>query len=479
MTRKKEKETNKTHGRIYTPAYVVDNILDFASYRGENVIKKHVIDNSCGDGAFLTRIITEYCESFLKLSNDKNELKHQLELYIHGIELDRIESELCKNNLRTAALRYGIKDYDPDVICGDTLTISKFDGMMDFVLGNPPYVRVHNLGDSYSKIKEFRFSDGGMTDLYIAFYEIGLRMLSQNGILSYIAPSSWFTSVAGAQMRKYFEENKSIKSLCDLKHFQPFNATTYTCILTLTKIENDSFAFFLYDDKNHRPVYLTELTYKDINIDGGFYFAKKNELSVLKKIMNCFYLRDDAEVKNGFATLCDSVYIAEKFPFHSKYIIPVYKASTAQWKQCIFPYEQSKVISLEKMEADRKLSDYLIQFREELENRSLDKKASWFSFGRTQGINDVNKEKIAINALLRDVNDIKVEIIKPGSGVYSGLYILSSFSLEKIIAYIKTEEFVSYISLLGKYKSGGYYTFSSKDMKRFLKYKISEERKNG
>ena len=114
-----------------------------------------------------------------------------------------------------------------------------------------------------------------------------------------------------------------------------------------------------------------------------------------------------------------------------------------------------------------------------MSKRSLDKGTLWFGFGRSQGINDVAKERIGINALLRDVSDIKTEIIKPGRGIYSGLYILTTIPSETIIRYIKSDEFVKYISLLGKYKSGGYYTFSSKDIKKFLVHKISEDGING
>ena len=56
--------------------------------------------------------------------------------------------------------------------------------------------------------------------------------------------------------------------------------------------------------------------------------------------------------------------------------------------------------------------------------------------------------------------------------VYSGLYIVSnSISTEQIQKVLVEDEFVRFVSLLGKYKSGGYYTFSSKDVKSFLDYK--------
>ena len=110
---------------------------------------------------------------------------------------------------------------------------------MDFVLGNPPYVRVHNLNDDFDSVKGFLFGNGGMTDLYIVFYEVGIKMLNETGILCYITPSSFFTSVAGTNMRNYLNERKWLESICDLKHFQPFNAITYTTIVCINKQKKD------------------------------------------------------------------------------------------------------------------------------------------------------------------------------------------------------------------------------------------------
>lgn len=475
----KEKGANKTHGRIYTPDYIVKNIFSLSGYEGSKILRKHVIDNSCGDGAFLTLIVQTYCEEFLKESNDLAKLKDELQTYIHGIELDKDESIKCINNMRSISGKYGITNYDPDVINASTLEVSRFNGKMDFVLGNPPYVRVHNLGESYDQIKTFKFAVGGMTDLYIAFYEIGINMLNENGVLSYIAPSSWFTSVAGGEMRKYLKENNSIKSICDLKHFQPFNATTYTCIVTLTKKKNKNISYFEYDGIKHEPTFLTELSFDQIDIDGNYYFASVDKLVVLRKIISSFYLGNEIEVKNGFATLADGIFISNKFDFSSSFIIPIYKASTGQWKECIFPYKNGKVVGEETLMKEERLYNFLVSKKEEMTARSLDKGTPWYGFGRSQGINDVAKIKIGINSLLKDVSDIKVQILEPGAGIYSGLYILTNLPPKKIIGYIKTDEFVNYISLLGKYKSGGYYTFSSKDIKKYLTFKLMEERNNG
>ena len=74
-TMSKSITTEKENGRVYTPTYMVDNILNLSGYYGEQILNKHAIDNSCGDGAFLCRIINRYCTEYLKTHNDKTLLK--------------------------------------------------------------------------------------------------------------------------------------------------------------------------------------------------------------------------------------------------------------------------------------------------------------------------------------------------------------------------------------------------------------------
>ena len=59
--------------------------------------------------------------------------------------------------------------------------MSSYDERMDYVVGNPPYVRVHNLTRHYEDVKRYSFAASGMTDMYLAFYELGLRMLNERG----------------------------------------------------------------------------------------------------------------------------------------------------------------------------------------------------------------------------------------------------------------------------------------------------------
>ena len=247
--------TEKLNGRFYTPEFIINNILDLSGYNGQTILKKHAIDNSCGDGAFLVVMVNRYCNEFLKINNDLHVLSEELSTYIHGIEIDENESKKCIENLNNTVIKHGLNIVNWDINCADTLTVDKYNGKMDFVLGNPPYVRVHNLGNSVDHIKKFSFAQNGMTDLYIVFYEIGLRMLNENGILGYISPSSFFNSIAGEHMRLHLVNNNLLDKIVDLKHFQAFTATTYTTITILkNNRQQKTTDYYQFEKKNNYPL---------------------------------------------------------------------------------------------------------------------------------------------------------------------------------------------------------------------------------
>ena len=474
---KKHFDDKKTKGRVYTPDYIVKNILDMAQYNGAYILKKHIIDNSCGDGAFLCEIVNRYCKNAIEQGVSTNELKTELETYVHGIEIEPIEHKKCLDNLNELAKKYNISaTINWDILCSDALLVDKYNGKMDFVLGNPPYVRVHNLDSAFDKVKTYSFAQDGMTDLYIVFYEIGLKMLNENGILGYITPSSFFNSLAGNYMRKYLVKENLIEKLVDLKHFQVFCTTTYTTIVILNKKHNShELEYYQFDNKNLIPYYVETLTPSDYYIANNFYFSTKRNLALLKKVF--FNLEHcNIKVKNGYATLCDDVFIGS-FEFISKFIIPVVKASRGERKQIIYPYDKNgKLVPEIEILSDKKLYDYLLNKKSLLLKRSFENKANlyWYAFGRSQALNDTYKDKIAINSLLRSAKDIKIISAPVGTGVYSGLYLIGdNKDLMKAKTLLKSDEFSTYISLLGKYKSGGYYTFSSKDIKAYLDYKLA------
>ena len=474
-----KRSAEKENGRVYTPDFIVNDILDLSGYSDKTVLKKHVIDNSCGDGAFLCEIIKRYCTAALNSNMSLNELSNDLETYIHGIEIDKAECEKCIINMEHTAQNFGINGIKWDILCANTLTVTKYNGKMDYVLGNPPYIRVHNLGSSFEDTKKFSFAKDGMTDLFIVFYEIGLNMLNSTGILGYITPSSFFSSIAGSYMRKVLTDDRLIEKVVDLRHYQPFSATSYTTIVILKKNNNSpNIKYYRFDELSKKSVYIDSLNINDFFIGGNFCFAEKEDLKLLHRI-NSNLGKCGIEVKNGYATLCDSVFIGS-FDFQSEYVIPIVKSSKGLMSKVFYPYRKNgALISEEELKKDKNLYDYLVSNKERLLKRTAEKDIYkyWYAFGRSQAINDTYKDKMTLNQLIRDEKDLKFVNAPSGVGVYGGLYITSdTIPLSEIRTALQSREFVKYVVLLGKYKSGGYYTFSSKDVKKYLDYKFAFER---
>lgn len=470
------KNAVKNVGRVYTPDFIVANILDLAGYAGKDILKKKVIDNSCGDGAFLTEVVKRYCHEALNNGLNTNTLKNDLEEYVFGIDLDAEQCKLCRQNLDNAVLPYGLSNISWNIDCANTLLTEKYNGKMDFVVGNPPYVRVHNLND-LKTVKQFQFSKQGMTDLYIAFFEVGLKMLKHTGILGYITPSSYFNSLAGKALRKHLVENNLLCKLMDLKHNMVFKAVTYNAVSILSKNnKKNEIEYYEYDLNKKNYIFIDNLAADCFYMNDNFYFATKEKLKRLKNILNTpVCSKCNIEVKNGFATLADKFFINVSPPF-DEYVIPIIKASTGQQKKCFYPYKNGKLIAIEELNKNINIKKYYDDNKDLLCKRKVEDVNKWWGFGRSQGINDVLKDKYALNTLVKDKKDVKLLLCPAGYGVYSGLYILTDIEFQNIKKAIISDEFIEYISILGKYKNGGYFTYSSKDIKKYLEYYFSAMR---
>lgn len=470
----------KHSGQVFTPDYLVNLILDEAGYYGSAILQKHCIDNSCGDGAFLCEIVSRYINEFLKVNNNLQELQTEIFTYIHGIELDPVAFNNCLDNLKATCLSLGVVCDKFDISNANTLSLNIFDGKMDFVIGNPPYVRVHNLDDSYNAVKSFSFANGGMTDLYLVFFEKGFRMLKEGGKLCYITPSSWLNSVAGGVMRDYIRRNHNLISLIDLEHYQAFKATTYTLISLFQKgVRRNTFTYNVFDPQILSKKFVENLSFDEIDINSYFYLSNHSTLESLKDILST-PLPKYVSVKNGFATLADKVFIADSFPFDD-FVIPVIKASTGKWYYAFFPYDANgKPYSRDKIFNIVELATYLNLHKSDLlKEASEEDNPYWYLFGRTQALKDVATDKLSINTTIKDVKSLKINLVPTGAGLYSGLYILSEFDFDIIENLLRSDKFINYIASLKKYKSGGYYTYNSKDLEAFLNHEIQKLIENG
>jgi len=107
----------------------------------------------------------------------------------------------------------------------------------DVVIGNPPYI-------SLSKIKEQTawFENAGyetftkVSDIYCIFYEKGVQLLANNGILTFITSNSWMRTQYGEALRKFFVKKTNPILLINIEDSQVFEeATVESNILIVQK----------------------------------------------------------------------------------------------------------------------------------------------------------------------------------------------------------------------------------------------------
>lgn len=106
----------------------------------------------------------------------------------------------------------------------------------DIVIGNPPYVQLQKdggkLAQLYQPIKYETFERTG--DIYSLFYEKGVQLLKDKGILCFITSNKWMRANYGASTRQFFVEKTHPLLLIDFGNVQVFEtATVDTNILFL------------------------------------------------------------------------------------------------------------------------------------------------------------------------------------------------------------------------------------------------------
>ena len=473
--------------QVFTPEHVVDTMFEELEYKGNNIRKKHIIDNSCGNGAILKKVVRTYINVCIMCGLPKEETIKELETYIHGIEIDAKLVRETINNLNKIAEEYSLGSVDWDIICDDAMFVSYFDNKMDYVIGNPPYCNIHDIPKVKRDIvKKYKFANGGMTDMYLVFFEIGINMLNENGKLAYITPNSWLTSTAGTNFRNYLKDSKTLLEIYQYGHYKVFDGiNTYTCITMLCKTPKTNNMFVCYRNTSDSDLKLiqTMVNLDECMINGKIYLTDRNTLKILSDVDKVDKNdKDRIRVKNGFATLNDKFFIIDDYDNkEDKNVLCVCKASNCEMHYFFYPYDENgKPMSL--LEMDNKLVEFM-------RNRAIEmdvdtENPAWYLYGRTQALNDVKYDKISVNNLIRNSNDIKLYFLinndKEQFGVYSGYYIpiynkSIAYKIMEVLRYDMSEDFIDYIKAVGKYKNGGYYTFSSKELETWFNYCVENK----
>jgi hypothetical protein len=107
---------------------------------------------------------------------------------------------------------------------GDFL-LARIDRVFDFVVGNPPYIRIEQIPAALQAEYRIRYrSIYDRADLYVAFIERGLSLLSPTGLLSFICADRWVSNKYGAPLRELISTRYRLRCYVDLHKASPFES---------------------------------------------------------------------------------------------------------------------------------------------------------------------------------------------------------------------------------------------------------------
>lgn len=501
------KTNQKQEGQWMTPKAIVDIVLDSVSYTGSSILEKTIMEPSFGSGAFLVKILERIVNEGTAAGKSKQEIADVIRNNVFGIEKDKSLCDRAISRLNNFLNSHELPAIEWDnLVNGDALKLYKgYQGRMDFVVGNPPFVTVHNLSTEYRELikNTLRFSSGTM-DLYIAFYEMGLPMLGENGRLGYISPNSFLRNASQQSFRDFLINNEYISAIYDIQDTHIFDADTHTCICVLDKTNHAerevrygelSIPFCEFKERFRGSTW-------DLCSEADMEFLEANSKLPLK-------LGELAAIQNAVSTQRNDVYVlnayldegctipytglhtdSERVVFfrdregktraiESKILRRCVKASRfdGEWNgtYILFPYkeEEKGFVPLTEEELKScypKAYDYLLSQKKELLERDRDKHTPWFCFGRSQGLTHLGTRRIVFKHLISD-EAVRVTpyIIDEDMVVYSGYYVACAERIapEMICNIIASDDFLRYCKLKGKNKTGGYVEVSSKSVKQF------------
>ena len=500
----------KEKGVVYTPEvitdYIVKNTLECDSI-------PTVLDPSCGCGAFLVAAV--------EFMHKKYDVPYAeiISSYLYGVDIDANAIDRVKSLLSLVVLMHDEEEKCTfNLLCADMLNKSTFNklrrhckGGFNCVVGNPPYVRNKNMStETRAFLTNWESSSVGNVDLYIPFFEIGIKLLAKNGKLGYISPNSYLQGVNGRSLRKYFSAIKHQLNIIDFRDSQVFeNVTSYTCITLIDKsVKTDSIRYFRLNETNTLEQHIfSNYCFDDFPDGSPWRMREKSIDEIINKLESSGTPLSNWKIRNGLATLKNDIYFFSPINEDEVYYYRIYEGKTykIEKKVCIkvakpniikseselvekmeiaiFPYTHNDNVYSIIKEADFQSSfpeayKFLVKYKDLLMNRDKGKGdyPAWYAYGRTQGMNNFGK-KLLIPYI--SGSPVAVLSLDPTVLFYCG-YALFSDDVEELRilkVFLESEAFWYYIFHTSKPYSKGYMAFAKNYIVNFTIPILSKEEK--
>lgn len=218
--------TKELYGEVFTRPWVVEMILDLAGYdAATRLFERTVVEPSCGAGAFLGSIVDRLAQSCRDHDVDLHDMSHA----IQAVDLLPRNVELSRKVVAQKLVALGLIQDEADELAARWVTQGDFllrryePGSVDFVIGNPPYLRLEDVDrPTLEAYRRECATMRGRADVYVGFIERSLKLLRSDGVLGFIVADRWMRNQYGASLRKLISESCSVDAIVQMHDVDAF-----------------------------------------------------------------------------------------------------------------------------------------------------------------------------------------------------------------------------------------------------------------
>ena len=206
---------------------------------GDINFQQSLFNDSNNLDMYMNTMLNLQKEYFITSDNKK---KKELKEKIDKIQIDLVEESLKSDVKKLENFKeIAQKRQKPWFIWKlEFFDVFKNNGGFDIVIGNPPYILNSEIDMNEKKLYEKKYiTCNSHYDLYICFYNLGLILLKENGILSFITSNKWLNQKYGLKLRQLILSNQLLK-LINFNDIKIFASATVDTEITMIKRTQES-----------------------------------------------------------------------------------------------------------------------------------------------------------------------------------------------------------------------------------------------
>jgi len=485
-------------GVVYTKPWIVEVILDLAGYTVEKPLATLVaLEPSAGDGAFLRGMVRRLVES---CKRHRMPLSHAEEA-LRAYDIDPSAIRSATETVRAELVRLGVESKTASSLAKtwvrqeDFLEASLGFPVADFVIGNPPYIRLEEIPEPKAELYRNAYSTmRGRADIYVAFFQAALSQLRPGGVCAYICADRWLLNDYGRALRMFITEGYAVRYVVETHDVDAFESevSAYPAITIISQgkqgsvvvakalpgIETADTDYVVSHLKSGQSntVVRTARFEEWFKGDEPWPCSSPETLAFLKKLEARFPLLESAEtgttVGIGVASGADSVFVAqERLDIEKNRLLPMamafdLKDGKVEWSghHLVNPWNEAGLVDLAEYP---RMARYLEPFRAQLVGRHTAKDRP-ATFHRT--IDRVNLGLLSQHKLyIADIRDRLTPALDEGKTYpHHNVYWITSrtWDLRVLGALLMSEVGEFFIRCYGVRMRGGYFRFQAQYLRR-------------